>query len=192
MSPHPTSRLLLGSVVAVFGAAAQAGTVALGEIDAPLSWPIDQDAPVGLLLDRFTFSIGDVPLVFSSYVSTDFNKYSRIADLQGELFRDGELLATGDAGPVIAPGGGEAPVRQVSFEPLGLGRGDYELRFGGTVVSGFPFLPIGSGYSGQIEFRASSPVPEPSTLLLAGLGIMALMASGSWRRRLVTVPDRVA
>jgi hypothetical protein len=192
MCPHPTTRLLLGSVLAVFGVAAQSATVALGEIEAPLSWPIDQEAPVGTLLDRFTFSIGDMPVVFSSYVSTDFNRYSRIPDLQGELFLDGELLVTGDAGPVIAPGGAEAPVRQVSFEPVGLGRGDYELRFGGTVISGFPFLPIGSGYSGQIAFRASSAVPEPPSLLLAGPGIVALTAFRYRGRSPVARPVKAA
>ena len=166
---HAT-RLLLGAVFATIGSASQATTVALGEITAPGVWPIAHQLPPGPLLDSYTFSIeGDETLMFSSFVATGFYRRSRISDLQGELFRDDELLATADAQTVFMPEG--YPSRQVTFSPMGLGPGDYELRFSGTVTVLSPGVPWGAGYAGRAEFPEASQVPEPSTLALLGLGL---------------------
>lgn len=177
MALHALTRLGLGPLFLMAGVAAQAGTVTLGEVAAPLWWPIDQATHNGPVSDRFTFSIaGDDPLWFSAFVSTGYSKYSHIGDLEGRLFRDDELLVTGDAQTLILDDPYGVPARQVTFEPVRLGGGDYELRFSGTSTSAWG--DIGSGYRGQAEFEPSSPVPEPPSLALAGLGLAALLAAG--------------
>ena len=181
MMSYSAARRWLGCFLFACGTA-QAVTVDLGEIVAPLSWQIAHDSSEGPFLDRFTFAIvADQHLMFSSFVTTGFSRRSSIAEFRGELFSDGVLLDTGDAQTTYMPEG--FPSQSVNFDTLLLGMGDYELRFSGTAYSFDPLLHFGAGYKGSAEFRAAQAVPEPSTLLLAGLGLTALAWSGFAKQR---------
>jgi hypothetical protein len=168
-------KVSFGALLTVLGAATQAGTVALGEIAEPLSWPLNQRFPVLPLADRYTFSIASgTTWTFSAFMSTGYNKYTQIPDLKGELFRDGAGLLTEDAQWMIHPTSGFY-LSQVSFDPFELGAGNYELRFSGNVISAYG---VPGQYTGQMAFQPPASIPEPSTLALAGLALMALLACG--------------
>jgi hypothetical protein len=80
---------------------------------------------------------------------------------------------------VYAPEGW--PSRDVSFDSIVLGPGDYVLKMTGTAKSVFPDVPISGLYDGTVTFAAVA-VPEPGVgvLMLVGLGAMG------WARRRAT------
>jgi hypothetical protein len=168
-------KVSFGVLLAVLGTATQAGTVALGDIAEPLVWPLNQRFPVLPLEDHYAFSIASgTSWTFSALMSTGYNKYTQIPDLKGDLFRDGAWLLTEEAQWLIHPTLGFY-LSQVGFASFELGAGNYDLRFSGNVVSVYG---VAGQYTGQIAFQAPASIPEPSTLALAGLALMALLACG--------------
>ena len=87
---------------------------------------------------------------------------------------NGSLLREGLAETVFTPEG--FPSRNVSFSPLTLAAGSYELLFSGTATSFFPDVPITSSYAGSINLTPVAAIPEPSTVALTALGIVMLVA----------------
>jgi len=174
------NRAALACAAAFIGVAvpAHATTFALGTITAPKSVPIEDSGLLGPFTDVFTFSIGAGDTFgFSSFAETGFARRYSIPDMQGYLFADDHLLATGDARTIFMPEGW--PSREVRFAPLVLGAGDYQLKFTGTGTSAIPGSPIYSAYYGTVDFAAApAPVPEPQTFMLMalGLGVLGLLA----------------
>ena len=182
------SALAAGTVLAALttlsAPAAHAADIDFGTITAPVSLPLIHDASLGAFTDTYSFSIGaGASFDFSALADTGFGRRSGILDLAGSLFdAGGALLEAGDAQTRYLPEG--YPTRSVSFASLLLGAGAYRLVFTGTAASFVPELPIGAGYTGNLDFTAAAaPVPEPEIVALYGLGLIAIGALVRARQR---------
>ncbi len=172
---------VLAAILAHAGPA-QASTFEFGTITSPSSLPMGNDGLFGAFADEFTFTVGaGQHVVFSSAFSTGFaNKWS-IDDMDGWLYRGPQLVEDGDAETVYLPEG--FPERNVTFAPMVLGAGEYQLKVAGTEVPAYHDAHITGGYAGTVDFASVGAVPEPAgaTLLLAGLA--TLFAVTRRRRR---------
>ena len=178
------SRFLLVCAAAALchSGAAMAETFRLGVANSATGFAIGNEGLRGAFSDVFSFQIGAAagPLEFESFASTGFSNRSAIPDLHAELFSSGALLLSGLAQTLFSPEG--FPSREVTFSPFVLGAGSYELLFSGTATSFDPGLPITSGYSGTITLAQVSAIPEPATIVLTGLGVVAMIAVRRRRR----------
>ena len=171
------SRFLLVCAAAALchAGAALAETFPLGVANSATSFAVGNEGLRGAFSDVFSFEIGAAaPLEFESFASTGFSNRWAIPDLHAELYSNGALLLSGLAQTIFTPEG--FPSREVTFSPLVLGAGSYELLFSGTATSFDPGLPITSSYSGTITLAQVSAIPEPATVVLTGLGLVALIA----------------
>jgi hypothetical protein len=127
----------------------------------------------GTISDIFNFEIdASSPFEFDSFASTGFSNRSSIPDLHAALYSNGSLLRGGLAETVFSPEG----FRNVSFSPLTLAAGSYQLLFGGTATSFFPDVPITSAYAGAINLTPVTAIPEPSTVALTAFGVVMMIA----------------
>jgi hypothetical protein len=160
--------------------AAFSTTFELGTANGPTTFAIGNEGLLGAFSDTFSFEIGvSGPFAFDSFASTGFSNRFGIPDLQAALYSNGQLLSGGLAQTVFTPEG--FPSRNVSFAPLTLAAGSYELLFSGTAISFFPDVPLTSAYSGSINLAPIAAIPEPSTVALTALGVVTLI--GLRRRR---------
>jgi len=151
-----------------------AADFALGEIAAPVSLAIGNAGLLGPFSDAFSFSIGATDrFEFESFVSTGFSNRGAIPDMIGTLYSNGAVLASGLAQTVTLPEG--FPSREITFAPLQLVPGDYRLVFSGEAISFDPSISFTSGYTGSVTFSPMAAIPEPSTTLLAAVGLLALL-----------------
>jgi hypothetical protein len=155
--------------------AAVSATFELGTASGPTTLAIGNEGLLGPFSDVFNFEIGaSSPLEFDSFASTGFGNRSSIPDLHAALYSNGSLLRGGLAETVFSPEG--FPSRNVSFSPLTLAAGRYQLLFSGTATSFFPDVPITSAYSGTINLTPVAAIPEPSTMALTAFGVVMMIA----------------
>lgn len=155
--------------------AALSASFELGTASGPTTFAIGNEGLLGAFSDTFNFEIGSSsPLEFDSFASTGFSNRSSIPDLHAALYSNGSLLRGGLAETVFSPEG--FPSRNVSFAPLTLAAGRYQLLFSGTGTSFFPDVPITSAYSGSINLTPITAIPEPSTVALTALGVVMMIA----------------
>lgn len=72
------------------------------------------------------------------------------------------------------------PYSPYTYDLTGLSAGTYALRFG-TAAS---FSPFNQGID-NVSILATTSVPEPSTLLLLGVGLLGMVLAGSLKRKAV-------
>jgi len=155
--------------------AAFSSTFELGTANGPTTFAIGNEGLFGAFSDTFSFEIGVAgPFAFDSFASTGFSNRFGIPDLQAALYSNGQLLSSGLAQTVFTPEG--FPSRNVSFAPLTLAAGSYELLFSGTAISLVPDVPLTSAYAGSVNLTPVTAVPEPSTVALMALGVVTLVA----------------
>jgi hypothetical protein len=170
-------RLLAACAVAALCHAGTAlcATFPLGTVNSPTTFAIGNEGLLGEFSDRYTFEVGAAgPFQFESFASTGFSNRFGIPDLQAALYSNGQLVQAGFAETLSTPEG--FPSRNVSFSPLVLAAGDYELLFSGTAISFDPGLSLTSSYSGTMSLAPVAAVPEPSTFALATAGVVMLIA----------------
>lgn len=173
------SLVACGTIAALAWAApAKAADVDLGTVTSPTSLVFGNDGLLGPFADVFTFAIGTGDSFgFSAFLSTGFSNRWGILDMQAGLFSGGTQLLAGDAETVYLPEG--FPSRDISFDSIVLGAGEYQLRVTGTATSFLSDVPITAGYQGSLDFAAATPaIPEPASVLLMALslGILGLFA----------------
>lgn len=155
--------------------AAFSATFELGTANGPTTFAIGNEGLFGAFSDTFSFEIGaSGPFAFDSFASTGFSNRFGIPDLQAALYSNGQLLSSGLAQTVFTPEG--FPSRDISFAPLTLAAGSYELQFSGTATSLVPDVPLTSAYAGSINLAPITAIPEPSTVALTALGVVTLIA----------------
>jgi hypothetical protein len=156
---------------------AHATLIPLGSFSAPATIPVGDSGLGGSFDDSFTFSIdAGTSAIFSAFLSTGFSNRAFILDMEASLSSGGQPVEPGNATTVFLPEG--FPSRNVSFDQILLGSGDYTLEVVGTGTSVFPGPT--SGYSGTITLDPGPPpIDEPTTvsLLLAALGIAAWLGA---------------
>lgn len=149
---------------------AQATVFPLGSFSAPATIPVGDSGLAGPFEDSFTFSIDPgTSAIFSAFLSTGFSNRAFILDMEAVLLSDGQVVEPGDATTVLLP---PFPARNVNFDQVLIGSGDYSLDVVGTGTSAFP--GPNSGYSGSITLDpAPAQIDEPAglALLLIALGI---------------------
>jgi hypothetical protein len=161
-----TNALLAVLLASVCGAAS-ATTIDLGLFDedtAPLAFnhklasPLAADQSFTDLVD-FSLSVANDASLSLTFV--DNSKYAMTLD-SWSLSEAGVGTITADAGSNFSA---------ISY--TGLGAGTYELSINGTLLKGYK----GDSYGGDIISEVA-PVPEPETyaLMVAGLGMLGLMA----------------
>ncbi len=173
------SLVACGTIAALAWAApAKAADVDLGTVTSPTSLVFGHDGLLGPFADVFTFAIGaGDSFGFSAFMSTGYSNRSGILDMQAGLFRTDSLLQAGDAQTVYLPEG--FPSRDISFDSIVLGAGEYQLRVTGTATSFLADVPITAGYQGSLDFTAApAAIPEPTSVLLMafGLGMLGVVA----------------
>ena len=175
-SPIATAMAALLATMAATGGA-HATVIPLGSFSAPATIPVADSRLVGSFEDSFTFAIdAGTSAIFSAFLSTGFSNRAFILDMEASLSSGGQLVEPGDATTVFLPEG--FPSRDVSFDQILLGSGDYTLDVVGTGTSVFP--GPNSSYSGTITLDpAPPPIDEPTTLglLLAGLSVTAWLGA---------------
>jgi len=181
------SLVACGTIAALAWAApAKAADVDLGTVtSSPTSLVFGNDGLLGPFADVFTFAIGaGDSFGFSAFMSTGYSNRSGILDMQAGLFSGGTLLLAGDAQTVYLPEG--FPSRDISFDSIVLGAGEYQLRVTGTATSFLADVPITAGYRGSLDFAAApAPIPEPASVVLMALSLGML---GLFARRRVSRP----
>jgi len=173
------SLVACGTIAALaWVAPVKAADVDLGTVTSPASLVFGNDGLLGPFADVFTFAIGaGDSFGFSAFLSTGFGNRSGILDMQAGLFSAGTLLLAGDAQTVYLPEG--FPSRDISFDSIVLGAGEYQLRVTGTATSFLSDVPITAGYQGSLDFTAApAAIPEPTSVLLMafGLGMLGVVA----------------
>lgn len=161
---------------ALAAAPAQALTVSLGTISAPVTLGVFNSGLSGPFTDSFSFTIasGD-SFTFGGHLETPPSNRFWIDDLDATLLRGASVVAEGDSQPQSNP----FPFTTVDFAPITLGAGDYVLNVFGNATSAFP--GPSSSYNGALTFAA--PVPEPEIALLMAIGLTGVGWRAARRRQ---------
>jgi hypothetical protein len=131
----------------------------------------------GVVDDRYDFSVADGnALTFAALASFGPNNSSWINDFAGTLFEGDDVVDTAQwrALPLFV-------WQELEFAPRWLGPGDYSLRISG-LVDGEGEFPI-TTYRLRMAFGQATPIPEPGTVALMGVGLALLGAIARLRRR---------
>lgn len=173
---------LAAATLAVFGAAlsapAQAEQFDYSWVNTSASYTVGNDGLHDWFWDIYTFAVAEGTQVeLSASFSTLLAVGSASArNLWSDLYvNDGRFVRFADASTTSVGDAGSS-VKTLTHTPLVLGPGAYSLLVQGLVAGGPPSST--ASYTGQLNFKVATPVPEPATwaLMAGGLGLVGWAA----------------